>query len=436
MNLIVAVGGTGQMVAHYYTHLYLLNAVREPFRLVVIDTDEVIGSLQRFADFLTLVALGQEPGASRTAIASIETIRVQATMAAQVSRSLAARDAGDLPASHPSRVWFSSDALAQTTGMGLYARPALATVLAFEEIIGKHADRLRIDDGSRVMIVGSLIGGTGAGLMTPLLSRLARQTQAKNNVSIRAVLFGEYFQPKSNVINSDEKRFRSNKVLGCTALAESAPSDLHSFVFIEEPRMPERDPSKEKTGIDVIWPPVDAPYWQGVCSLQHLLTETTRDAHTEFFNREVTPDTNAVSHDAALQLLAQRLGVTDAMVGNDVVPRLAAEPFCERTWGRTLPPFLGRYLNRIVRAAGIPAGEFSKGVQRAITDQWNGRGEIKPLRRMFPPVTGLPATPAMLRDTNWPRVSEQLDPQNFKNPERAYAITAACVLFHALKGGR
>ena len=436
MNLIVAVGGTGQMVAHYYIHLYLLNAVREPFRLVVIDTDEVIGSLQRFAGFLTLVASGQETGASRAAIASIETIRVQAAMSAQISRSLAAQDAGDLPANHPSRAWFSNDSLAQTTGMGLYARPALATVLAFEEVIGRHADTLRIHDGSRVLIVGSLIGGTGAGLIAPLLSRLARQTQVRNNVSIRAVLFGEYFQPKSNVINADEKRFRSNKVLGCTALSQSAPSDLHSFVFIEEPRMPERDPSKEKTGIDVVWPTVDAPYWQGVCSLEHLLTEATRDANTDFFKREVTPNTNAVSHDAGLQLLAQRLGVTDAMAGNDVVRRLAAEPFCERTWGRTLPPFLGHYLNRTVRAAGIRTDVFSRGVQRAITDQWNGRGEIKPLRRMFPPVMELPATTTMLRDTDWPRVSQQLDTRDFKNPERAYAITAACVLFHALKGGK
>lgn len=438
MNLIVAVGGTGQMVAHYYVQLYLLNLVRAPFRLVVIDTDEAIGSLQRWADFLDLVGSSEEAGGAVSSLASIKAIRVQAVYAAQVAKSLTAHELDEMPASHPARAFFSTDELAQRTDMGLYARPALSAVLGFEQVLRRQPQELRVEDKSRIVLVGSLIGGTGAGLIPPLLSQLANAVQAREGVSIRAVLFGDYFQPTAGVIADDEKRFRSNKTLAAKALEQSAPSALHSFAFIEEPRMPSRDPAAEKRGADLPWPARDDPYWQGVCTLQHLLTETTRDAAAEFFDRDVNANRIEVPYDAAWQTLRDRLGVVQAICDKQVVRRMVAEPFCSKAWGEAFCGFVAGYLERAAkhqRQRGS-ASEFCAGVQRRATELWNGTPNSLGLRRFFPDVAIAEASPAAIRRTDWPSVSGQLDPVDFENPDRAHKIAASALLFRALKGGR
>jgi len=56
-RVIVAIGGTGQMVLHYYTQLFLVGMVRQPFRALVFDTDDFSPSLQFLSDYLSDISL-------------------------------------------------------------------------------------------------------------------------------------------------------------------------------------------------------------------------------------------------------------------------------------------------------------------------------------------------------------------------------------------
>src|SRR5512145_1226874 len=92
MDLVVALGGTGQLVLHYLAqwHLLGLEADTGPMRALVIDQDQPLASL-RFAQSLL---------------------------------------AGEAPhALHPARALFDRATLAQEVGEGLYGRPCLAPVL-------------------------------------------------------------------------------------------------------------------------------------------------------------------------------------------------------------------------------------------------------------------------------------------------------------------
>ena len=57
MSKVLAIGGTGQLVAHYYLQLYLLGVISAPADLVVIDTDDIIPGIHRIKTFLELLRI-------------------------------------------------------------------------------------------------------------------------------------------------------------------------------------------------------------------------------------------------------------------------------------------------------------------------------------------------------------------------------------------
>src|SRR5260370_25419256 len=50
-SVIVAVGGTGQLVLHYYAQLFQIGALADSFHAIVVDSDALMPSLEKFSSF-------------------------------------------------------------------------------------------------------------------------------------------------------------------------------------------------------------------------------------------------------------------------------------------------------------------------------------------------------------------------------------------------
>jgi len=202
---IIAIGGSGQMVAHLYANLFLTGFIREPFRLLVVDTDQLSPSLARLADFFEDVRRAAGPQAAPQ-IAEIEYLRVSSDMAGSVEEILTGgQDIAINEFVHSVQAFFAAEDRKQSVKEGLFARPALSAVLS----PSKLWERLRhIPKGARIGVVSSSIGGTGGGLTLPVIAYL--QNQRDGNYQIRAVFMGQYFKPDPGVKTDQLETFKSN----------------------------------------------------------------------------------------------------------------------------------------------------------------------------------------------------------------------------------
>src|SRR5512145_2632399 len=129
MDLVVALGGTGQLVLHYLVqwHLLGLEADTGPMRALVIDQDQPLASL-RFAQ--SLFARLADPRGLLATGAPAPWIREARLDIGDGHARLETLLAGEAPhALHPARALFDRATLAQEVGEGLYGRPCLAPVL-------------------------------------------------------------------------------------------------------------------------------------------------------------------------------------------------------------------------------------------------------------------------------------------------------------------
>src|SRR5262245_22150430 len=102
---LICVGGTGQMVLHYYLQLYMLGLIKHPFEGVVIDTDDVIASISSVKKFLEDLQFGTDPcdGVEGIEISTIVTPKVPAPVSDKVVTALTGqREINE----HPARAFF------------------------------------------------------------------------------------------------------------------------------------------------------------------------------------------------------------------------------------------------------------------------------------------------------------------------------------------
>jgi len=330
-RVIVAIGGTGQMVLHYYCQLFLIGLVREPFHAYVFDTDAFAPSLRFLSEFFEQAAAAAGPVARKDLpVIGLYTLKPE-NQEGQIVDILAG---GALPTQpgyhHPIQAFFSKSDHKENVMEGLYGRPALSAVLAIDESL---ASLKKIPSGSTVVTVASCIGGTGGGLTVPILWQLENQPGA--NHLLRAAFLGDYFTSSSSHDNlqDQDNRFRSNRLFFLKTVQEAL--NLQHYSFIEEPKMT-RDKAAEQATRRMAWPVQDSPYWRGASDVQALLSETVQESG----GRLKSPP---ISQEQARALLAQSLGRVHAFLQHSVLDRLRHEAFAERVWGENLVRCLRTY---------------------------------------------------------------------------------------------
>jgi hypothetical protein len=437
---IICVGGTGQMVLHYYLQLYLLGIVQHPFEVVVVDTDEIIGSVSSVNKLFDDLQYGPGGGQSLGAqVPVIQTVKISAQMAATPLEALTGRKDAD---PHPVQAFFNRETLEQPLKHGLFARPALSSVITQDPL---HSTALRPRANSTLVIVGSILGGTGGGLTAPIIdtirTRIKREGIAR--VQMRAVLFSEYFTPDDKIIGGSLVRFKSNQALVMRSIRE-ALEDVHSFHIVGGPGSNtalKRAPQEEKKGEHLAWPDDEAnPFWQGAKALEHLLTETTKDRQVEFEEREVDDQFQSPILLPRAQLrLKQGLHVAENLVGKEVVLRMAADPWVRYIWGDGLANLIAHFWSIDVSRQGSKrrVRDFPRQLQRSLEAVWRGEGEEPGLRTLFPRLTeDYKVSPASIRRIPWPEVSEERrDEKLFDGTGKAARKCAATLLYWALRKG-
>lgn len=439
---IVFVGGTGQMVLHYYLQLYLLGEIAHPFDAVVIDTDDIYGSVRTMQSFIAELQYGtQESEALGVEIPTIRSVRVTPQRADSTLQALTGRrDVRDVD-SHPARAFFDSDTLRQDLMQGLYARPALSSVIS-QEVLKDPS--LRPKANTKLVVVGSVLGGTGGGLTAPVMDaiRLRVEKESIEKVQTRAVLFSEYFTPDAGIIEGDVVRFKSNQTFVLRAIRE-ALDNVHSFHIVGGPGASnsfKRQPDDEKKGEYIPWPKDDSnPFWQGAQALEHLLTETTRNNQVEFHKREVEQFEPPVSLARSQLKLAQRLSLVSRLINKNTVIRMSSDPWARLIWSDALIGLVAHYWSIAAKEEGgkDKVKDFPRKVQGSLQALWRGQGDRPGLEKVFPRLTKLHGVrPGNISRIPWPRIDEERRHKTlFQGTGNAARRAAAALLFWSLREG-
>lgn len=433
---LICVGGTGQMVLHYYLQLYILGLIKHPFEAVVIDTDDVIASIDSARQFFGDLQFGADAidGVQPEPISIITTPAVPSPSSDRVITALTGRQEQEI-GEHPVRAFFTDNTLVQTVNQGLYARPALSSVMSNRVFSDSALTPVR---DSSLVFVGSVIGGTSGGILAPLVDAVqTRQVQnVVTGVKMRAVLFGRYFIPDDNIIPKAVQRFNSNQVFVLSSIRE-ALTQLHSYFIIGGTQVADRtrNPNLEKGAVQLPWPDTDDPYWEGVQATEYLLTEVVIPQTTDFREKEVEEFKSPVDRARADEIRKQRVNLVDRLVRRKVVKRLAADPFAVPVWGRRLTDLLASFWNIANKAqSGKLMGDFPDLVQDSLERLWIGTDERLGLRSFFPETPRESVSPAIIAAVNWPAVdASKALPTLFGSPQVVAQRVAATILFTALQ---
>jgi hypothetical protein len=434
MSKVIAIGGTGQIVAYHYLQLYLLGVITTPFEIVVIDTDDILGGITRIKTFLELLRTSeaQNTTVGGLALPTVTTHKIEAPEGSAFEKLSGLKN---VPAEHPARAFFDRESGQQPLAKGLYARPALSTVVSREQI----GDALLLPSANSMTVaVGSIIGGTSGGLLAPVLDRVKSLTYKLNvETRVRAVLFGQYFAPDEQRIES--VRLQSNELL-VMRTAQEALDRLDLYRIIGGPEGPrvKRLTEREK-GEHMPWPDQEEhPIWDGVKALHFLLTDTVMPFRDRFEDRELTAFQPAFSVPDARQKLARAMAMIRTLIKQSIVERIDSEPFLRFFWGRDLPGLLLHYWRIAAQTVGgwDRVEEFPKDVQSQVKALWEGQGKYWGIGDVFPPLASTHSVrPGHFARVPWPEVGSGAtwDARQFVTAEETARRAAAVLLFWILR---
>lgn len=426
------------MVLHYYTQLYLLGLAVQTFEAVVVDTDSLVASVRSVRDFFQDLQYGPDAADGvEGKIPVISTPRVPAPSSDKVVTALTGRQEGDV-GDHPVRAFFNNETLTQTVNQGLFARPALSSVMSHHVFADSALTPVR---DSTLVFVGSVIGGTSGGLLAPMVDAV-RSRQIEHNIGnlkMRAVLYGRYFTPNNKIIPDAVRRFNSNEVLVLKSIKE-ALQQLHSYYIVGGTGLINRtrDPNVEKNGSQLPWPDEQDPFWLGTQAAEYLLKEATIPASSDFSDREVAEFTQPISMGEAGKLRRQRLSFADYFVAKKVVTRLAADPWAALIWGSKLTELLASFWNIAIDAeGGKRVSNFPEKVHKALEALWNGSDGRLGLRNLFPPTPIEAISPGDVARVEWPTVDQSKGHKSlFSSADVVAKRAAAAILFTSLRKGK
>jgi len=428
-TFVVAVGGTGQMVLHFYAQLFLLGVIPESFRSLVIDSDQVMPSLAKLAQFFDEVRQGW-PG-TQVAVPSIDYLHFSGPSQGKVRKSLTGES--ERRSFHPVETLFDSDSLEQQVTEGLFARPALSAVMA------PNWASLPTDytEFQRVIVLGSIIGGTGGGLLAPLLAQLSNSIhrQTANPPALRALFFGEFFKGDPEIghqrlMPDAGKRFPSNKLMVATAVQRLSPPDLQFFTFIDPTERIQRKVHLERAAIQLEWPRQSEPYWTGVSSLERLRKEAVMVAQRDFLDREIQPDGDALDYEEAQTRRHVRTSLVNTMLQNDILARIADDPLTIDMIGRALPLFLASAYseprNRDLSLGGLRG--FVRSVASKTKQVWAA------LSSVFPADVHAEQQVASVRRVVWGKIRSDLSKEATASSDMLAQVAASNFIYRALRG--
>ncbi len=438
-RMIIAVGGTGQIVLLHYLQLYLLGVVEGPFRAVVVDTDEILPPISTISRLLEQLQYGSEKTAALgETLPVIEVMRPNTQVGETLTEILTGNRHLEPFEKHPVRAFFSSETLEQNLMRGLFARPAMSSVLS-----SLQEDVLRPAANSTVVLVGSLIGGTGGGLMVPLCDALYsyQVREGIDDVKLRGVFFGQYFTPQAGRLEGDVQRFRSSQLCVLKSIQEALHM-LHSFYIVGGTGgTVERDPEEEKRGVNFPWPRSRShPFWEGVQALEFLLGESAKEKGSEFRDREFAEVDDRPDIEHSRLRLAQSLQVARRFIHKETIRRLAAENWLDTIWGPGLTDLIAHYWKTSIKTEGRDQAlkQFPGQVQQSLTELWKGEGAERGLRTAFPnPDEQGRVRPRHVRAIPWPRlkIGGSQDLRLFDGPGNSAERLAATLLFWILRKG-
>lgn len=442
MRTIIAIGGTGQTLLFHYFQLYWTGVIDTPFRAVVVDTDDVHSGLSKFEEFLDNLKYGDQPGSAfRTQVPQLKTVPVNITPADDVQELVTGMENPPSDRMHPARAFFARDALEQQPQRGLFARPALSSVVT--QGISDESTLTPDETDPTVVVIGSVVGGTGGGLTAKILDVVRRNTSTRP-LRLRAVLYGQYFEVDDGVLEGGESRTRSNQTLVLKTLeAANNNLNLHSYHIVGGPgeNRVRRNPNREKTSKQLPFPNESHPHWQGIRALHYMMTENYQDVRpTEkpFHSREVSESTvNSIKldYEHAQRRFLESRAVADAIVNHEIIERIGGEPWVKSVWGRDFPKFLAHFWGVARESLGTEeTHRFPSETQSMIGEHWEGKTG---LRRMLPsPSKGQSMTvrPYHFRQIRWPPSrTERRDETLFEGVEAPFRRAAATTLFYALR---
>jgi hypothetical protein len=440
---IVSVGGTGQMVMHYFLQLHMLGIIKHDFDLVVVDSDEILPSIKVARRFLGDLQYGPQKNEAigKTRIPTVEAIQVTPTRGDTAQQVLTGDKSWKGQQPHPAHAFFNEKTLGQNLKQGLFARPALSSVLS-QKIFAEEALKPRPD--STVVIVGAVTGGTGGGLTAPMLDaiRLHAKRESTPNVKIRAVLFGEYFRPKAGHLEDDVGRFQSNQTMVLRSIHEAeASEDLHSYHIIGGPGFNgdfERQPQKEQEGKNLPWPKDESnPFWQGVQAVEYLLKDTTTEKQIDFSRREITRISADFTLKGAQLRLRKALQMVSLLRKKRAVVRMCRDPWARWIWGEGLIDIASHYWSIAASKEGgkESVSNFPSICQRALESIWRGENAAIGLQDIFPPLLQRQRMrPGKMAGIRWPIISEStLARELFDDSEQIARRAAATILYWTLR---
>jgi len=427
---IIAVGGTGQMVLQTYIQLSIVGKFPDSFDAVIADTDKTIKSLEGFKVFFDALKWDHGKGTQGT-IPSIAKIDLQQPEK-QVGYLLTGVKEEARQKKHPADAFYSHDALLQTTKKGLYAMPALSSLVDLTGAVNSLdpeeycALRKRAD---KPVVIGSVIGGTGGGFFAPLLERVRSMTTS--GTTVQAVFVSNYFMPKRGSKITVDK-LRSNERMVLSIIAQSnTPPDHYALIETPEEQWVERSHTAEKEGKQKTWH-ASSVEWRGALWTAELLSDAVSPVAPAFVDRCLTKAPTTPTINESYSQLATAISTANYLINNRVIERICAESLPEYVWGRRLPRFITE-MWRHARSIDPDNESFPEEVQKSLRGLWTER--VRPF---------LPAplkkrhklSPRKLAALPWPEPPNSELPRGFnQDTKKLTDWIAATLLWHALRGG-
>jgi len=186
-KLVIAVGGTGQQVALTLSHLVYLKAVPEDFELRVVDADERGGVIHRLSGFEGFCDKDSKPQLYPHPLRwSGELLPPYAVGAMNQAQDRTFKALMEINPQSPVDdraafdALFTADDARLDVANGFYGRPLIGAT-SFAAQGGDMTNRLRAEvaNAEQVFFTGSLIGGTGAGVLPAMIGQLSRSTEQR-----------------------------------------------------------------------------------------------------------------------------------------------------------------------------------------------------------------------------------------------------------------
>ncbi len=423
------------MVLHHYVQLYLLGQCQEVFDAYVLDTDSGAKSLLALKELFDNARRAVGASDAR-GIPSIRFIQIKPETEEGDVDQLLIQTALPVQAGyhHPCQAFFDRDCLRMSIRQGMYARPSLSAVVSFADAIQRlGAEQFQND--ARIVVGGSCIGGTGGGLLIPLIWHLVH-VETKD-FKVTPVLLGDFFRPQAaNVVGTasnggDTELFRSNRLAFLACLEEAVPT-LPQFAFVEEHRMESRDWNREQDARQLPWAAPDEPYWKAAAACEHLFREAVAARAEKFTDRELGEEkyVRIFNMEVALPRLGLRLGRVNAFLDRRVLALIASEGPVRRVWGDAVVNYLISAWRLLVHDQHSPwtPTTFLRAVQSRAAELWRGSGVASyGLSAVFPAIQKTDAAVSEFAAGEWPKPLTAVNGAPMGVDEAVTSVAAALI---------